>query len=84
DTEFSIGVQDTGLGIPDESIPRLFQKFYRVREHENKAAGTGLGLSICKQIVQGHNGRIEVKSKVGVGTTFSVYLPRAQKNQPRE
>ncbi|MBE7536515.1 MAG: GAF domain-containing protein [Anaerolineales bacterium] len=84
DTEFSIGVQDTGLGIPDESIPRLFQKFYRVREHENKAAGTGLGLSICKQIVQGHNGRIEVKSKVGVGTTFSVYLPRAQKPQPHE
>lgn len=82
DTEFSIGVQDTGLGIPDESIPRLFQKFYRVREHENKAAGTGLGLSICKQIVQGHNGRIEVKSKIGVGTTFSVYLPRAQKINP--
>jgi len=84
DTELSMSVQDTGLGIPDESIPHLFQKFYRVREHENKATGTGLGLSICKQIIQGHNGRIEVKSKIGVGTSFTVHLPRAQKNQPHE
>ncbi len=84
ETELSLGVQDTGVGIPEESIPHLFEKFYRVREHENKATGTGLGLSICKQIVQGHNGRIEVKSKMGVGTSFHVYLPRAQKPQPHE
>lgn len=84
DTELSMSVQDTGLGIPEESLSHLFQKFYRVREHENKAAGTGLGLSICKQIVQGHNGRIEVKSKIGVGTSFTVHLPRAQKPQPHE
>ncbi|MCC6299856.1 MAG: GAF domain-containing protein [Anaerolineales bacterium] len=84
EAELSMTVQDTGVGIPDESVSHLFEKFYRVREHENKATGTGLGLSICKQIVQGHNGRIEVKSKIGVGTTFSVYLPRAQKSQPHE
>lgn len=84
DTELSMSVQDTGLGIPEESIPHLFQKFYRVREHEGKAAGTGLGLSICKQIIQGHNGRIEVKSKMGVGTSFTVYLPRAQRTIPHE
>lgn len=84
DTELSMGVQDTGVGIPEESISHLFEKFYRVREHENKATGTGLGLSICKQIIQGHNGRIEVKSKVGVGTSITVHLPRAQRSQPHD
>jgi len=78
DTEESIIIQDTGIGIPDDSISHLFQKFYRVREHEGKASGTGLGLSICKQIVQGHNGRIEVKSKMGVGTSFGIHFPRAK------
>ena len=83
DTELTITIQDTGLGIPEDSIPHLFEKFFRVREHEGKASGTGLGLSICKQIVQGHNGRIEVKSKMGVGTSFSVHLPRGTKAPPR-
>jgi signal transduction histidine kinase len=83
DTEQSITVQDTGLGIPEESIPYLFEKFYRVREHEGKIAGTGLGLSISKQIIQGHNGRIEVKSKMGVGTSFTIYLPRVSRIMPR-
>ena len=84
DADLSMTVQDTGVGIPEESVSHLFEKFYRVREHETKATGTGLGLSICKQIVQGHNGRIEVKSKIGVGTTFTVFIPRAQKSQPHE
>jgi signal transduction histidine kinase len=83
DAELTITIQDTGLGIPEDSLPHLFEKFYRVREHEGKASGTGLGLSICKQIVQGHNGRIEVKSKMGVGTFFSVHLPRTSKTIPR-
>jgi signal transduction histidine kinase len=83
DKDLTITIQDTGLGIPEDSIPHLFEKFFRVREHEAKASGTGLGLSICKQIVQGHNGRIEVKSKMGVGTSFSVHLPRATKGMPR-
>ena len=80
--EMVIYVQDTGLGIPDESVPHLFQKFFRVREHESRVAGTGLGLSICKQIINGHAGRIEVKSKIGVGTVFSVYLPYSGKSLP--
>lgn len=84
DNDLSILVQDTGLGIPEESIPHLFEKFYRVRDHEGKATGTGLGLSICKQIIQGHNGRIEVKSKVGMGTSITFYIPRAQRTIPRE
>jgi signal transduction histidine kinase len=77
--EIALYVQDTGLGIPDESLPHLFQKFFRVREHESRVAGTGLGLSICKQIISGHGGRIEVKSKIGVGTVFSVFLPYSGK-----
>ena len=83
ESEISMTVQDTGLGIPEDSLPHLFTKFYRVREHEGKASGTGLGLSICKQIIQGHNGRIEVKSKMGVGTSFTLYLPRATRTIPR-
>lgn len=83
ETEICIHVQDTGVGIPDEAIPHLFQKFYRVREHESRASGTGLGLSICKQIVHGHGGRIEIKSKLGVGTVFMVYFPRPTKSAQR-
>jgi signal transduction histidine kinase len=83
EAELSMMIQDTGLGIPEESVPHLFEKFFRVREHEGKAAGTGLGLSICKQIIQGHNGRIEVKSKMGIGTSFTVFLPRAVRAMPK-
>ncbi len=79
---YCISIQDTGTGIPDDAIPHLFEKFYRVRETEGKTSGTGLGLSICKEIVQGHGGRMEVKSKLGAGTTFSVILPRSGKTQP--
>jgi signal transduction histidine kinase len=74
-SEWFFSVTDTGLGIPEDSLPNLFTKFYRVRSSENYAIGTGLGLSICKQIVQGHSGRIEVKSKLGEGTTFTALIP---------
>jgi signal transduction histidine kinase len=77
----TLSVEDTGVGIPDTAIPRLFEKFYRVRESESKVSGTGLGLSICRQIVQGHRGTIEVKSQPGVGTVFIVRLPCGIKNQ---
>jgi signal transduction histidine kinase len=73
-----LDIQDTGLGIPEASLPNLFTKFFRVRSYEGKAPGTGLGLSICKQIVSGHGGSIEVKSKVGEGTTFTVHMPLKQ------
>lgn len=69
-----IKITDTGIGIPEEDIPYIFDRFYRVDKARTEG-GTGLGLSICKDMVTFHNGRIEVKSKVGEGSTFSVYLP---------
>ena len=73
---WQISVSDTGHGIPEEAMNNLFQKFYRVKGMEPKVGGTGLGLSICKQIILGHGGRIEVKSKVGEGTIFTAFIPR--------
>ncbi|KAF0108249.1 MAG: His Kinase A (phosphoacceptor) domain protein [Anaerolineaceae bacterium] len=73
--EWTLAVQDTGMGIPEKSLPHMFEKFYRVRAAEGKAPGTGLGLSICKQIVSGHGGSIEVKSKLGEGTMFTIHMP---------
>ncbi len=70
-----LSVKDTGLGIAEDALPHLFEKFYRVRATEGKAVGTGLGLSICKQIVSGHGGSISVASKVGQGTTFTIHMP---------
>jgi len=77
--EWTLCVADTGMGIPENALPHLFEKFFRVRASEGKVAGTGLGLSICKQIVSGHGGSIEVKSKLGAGTTFAVHFPNQKK-----
>jgi len=74
-SEVMIQIEDYGIGIPDYAIPHLFEKFFRVKSSEDQVVGTGLGLSICKQIIQGHGGRIEVKSISGEGTTFSVFIP---------
>lgn len=78
--QMRIQVIDTGPGIPEKLLPRIFQPFFTtkgtVRRGEPK--GTGLGLSICKDIVEHHHGRIDVQSEVGKGTTFSIYLPSAQ------
>ncbi len=79
-----LSVQDTGLGIPEDALVHVFEKFYRVREHEARATGTGLGLSICKQIIQGHGGTIEIKSKLGVGTNIIIDLPRTSKALVKE
>jgi len=73
--ELVIAVNDTGQGIRPAEIDHLFDKFYRSQTTEKSVQGTGLGLAICKKIVEAHDGRIEVQSEVGIGTTFSVHLP---------
>ncbi len=74
-----LSVRDTGIGIPKESIPRLFERFYRVDKARSRdTGGTGLGLSIVERIVALHGGYIQVESVLGRGTTFTVRLPLAQ------
>ena len=69
-------VQDTGIGIPKEQLPFIFERFYRVDPSRSRnLGGTGLGLSIVKHIALSHGGSIEVQSKEGVGSIFSVFLP---------
>ena len=71
-----VEISDNGPGIPQEDIPFIFNRFYRVqKDRARKTGGTGLGLSICKLIVDLHKGKIEVNSKLGEGTTFKVKLP---------
>jgi two-component system, OmpR family, sensor kinase len=69
-------IEDTGIGIPEESLPRIFDRFYQVDKVKARAiGGCGLGLSICKWIVEAHGGAIEVSSRLGSGTQISVQLP---------
>ncbi|UCG81760.1 MAG: HAMP domain-containing histidine kinase, partial [Desulfobacterales bacterium] len=71
-----ISVQDQGIGISQQDLPHIFDKFFRVeREQTAHIGGTGLGLSIAKYIVESHNGKIDVESQVGKGTRVSVGLP---------
>jgi heavy metal sensor kinase len=74
-----VSVSDTGIGIPEQDLPYVFERFYRVDKSRSRAnGGAGLGLSIAASIVQAHNGRVVVSSKPGEGTTFDVYLPVQQ------
>jgi two-component system phosphate regulon sensor histidine kinase PhoR len=69
-------VSDTGIGIPPDSLPRIFERFYRVdKGRSREEGGTGLGLAIVKHVVQAHGGQVEVESRMGKGTTFRVTLP---------
>ncbi len=74
--EIVIKVRDHGCGIPEESLSRIFERFYRVdKARSRKQGGTGLGLSIVKHIVQIHKGQVDVKSKPGEGSCFYIHLP---------
>ncbi len=74
-------VSDTGIGIPKEHLPRIFERFYRVdKSHSRASGGTGLGLSIVKHVVMYHGGKVSVESKVGSGTKFVVVLPCSPKS----
>jgi len=77
-SEIVIRISDTGIGIPEAKLPRIFERFYRVDKARSKATGgTGLGLSIVKHVAENHGGRVAVESTLGEGSTFSVYLPRS-------
>ena len=68
-------VEDTGLGIPEADIPKIFDKFFRVNRAKREDPGTGIGLAIVKEIVDLHGATIDVKSKVGKGTIFRIVFP---------
>ncbi|MFH1718471.1 MAG: ATP-binding protein, partial [Planctomycetota bacterium] len=75
-----VSVTDTGVGIPEDEIEHVFDKFYRVGANKKQAKGTGLGLNLVKQIVEKvHGGRVFVTSQVGKGSTFGFELPQATK-----
>lgn len=76
-SEIRIQVIDTGVGIPEKLLPKIFQPFFTTKgtARPGESRGTGLGLAICKQIIEHHKGRLEVQSEVGRGTTFTICLP---------
>jgi two-component system phosphate regulon sensor histidine kinase PhoR len=76
DSQVLTEITDTGIGIPKEHLPRIFERFYRVdKTRSRNLGGTGLGLSIVKHIVIMHGGKIEVHSEEGKGSKFSIYIP---------
>ncbi|OGP49298.1 MAG: hypothetical protein A2Y79_10875 [Deltaproteobacteria bacterium RBG_13_43_22] len=71
-----ISIEDTGMGIPKEHLPRIFERFYRVdRDHSRQLGGTGLGLSIVKHIIESHGGTVKVQTALGKGSTFILTVP---------
>lgn len=71
-----VHVKDTGIGITESELPRVFERFWRSEKGKGQAVGTGLGLYLCKQIIDAHQGDIIVESVQGEGTTFTIVLPR--------
>jgi len=77
DTTVSVEVEDRGIGIPADSIDRIFERFYRVDRARNRATGgTGLGLSIVRHVATNHGGEVNVRSREGEGSTFILQIPR--------
>lgn len=77
---FTLTVTDNGTGIPEEDLPHIFERFYRVEKaRTSDKGGTGLGLAIAKEIAEAHGGTITITSKLNVGTTVNIYLPQKAK-----
>jgi signal transduction histidine kinase len=75
-SEVVVRISDTGIGIPEQNLTRIFERFYRVDKARSKqTGGTGLGLSIVRHVAENHGGRVTVESAPGKGSTFTVYLP---------
>ncbi len=79
----TVFISDTGLGIPAEKLPFIFEPFYRARGKEERERGSGLGLTFCKKIMDAHDGAIEVTSKEGQGATFFLKFPVPLKSEVR-
>lgn len=78
-------VQDTGVGIPEEELPRIFERFYRTRMTQGRSfEGTGIGLALVQELVELHGGRVEVFSTLGEGSSFAVYLPSGCAHLPAD
>ena len=75
ESQIILRVADSGPGIPPDEQSRIFEKFFRASNRPQAVEGSGLGLAIVKSIVESHQGRVWVESKVGVGSTFVVLLP---------
>ncbi|MBC8000212.1 MAG: HAMP domain-containing protein [Leptolyngbya sp.] len=73
--EVAVHIKDSGIGIPEECLPQIFDRFYRVERKVHTIKGTGLGLTIVTKIIEKHKGRVTVESALGQGSTFSFYLP---------
>ena len=79
-----VTVRDHGIGIPEESIEDIFEPFYRTDESRTRGTGGyGLGLSLTRAIIDAHDGTIRAESKVGVGTTITIWIPRNQQSEER-
>lgn len=80
-----LSVQDTGVGIPENELPRVFERFHRVREARARShEGTGIGLALVRDLVQLHGGRIEAQSQPGVGTCMTVSIPKGSAHLPTD